>query len=98
MALYIREDYDYKSETLIFENTNDRIIYFNAFAKINSDLEPDNYLDDFSILLYFEDCPRLKIEEDIYFSEGVYYYIHAGYRYALSDELLDILRKNNIII
>ncbi|MBQ8203817.1 MAG: hypothetical protein IJZ75_06010 [Clostridia bacterium] len=98
MALYIREDYDYKSKTLVLENTTDQIVYSDAFIKMDSELEPVSWDEYFYISLYFEDCPRLKIKEDIYFTEGIYYYINNGQRYMLSDQLLDILRKNNIII
>ncbi len=98
MALFIREDYDYKSKNLILENTTDKIAYSDAFIETDSDLETDDYLENFTISLYFEDCPRLKIKEEIYSTDDIYYFIHSGQRYKLSDKLLKILRKNNIIL
>ena len=96
MALYIREDYDYESKTLVLENTTDQIVYSDAFIKMDSELELVSRRENFCISLYFEDCPRLKIKEDIFFADGRYYYINNGQRYMISDQLLDILRKNNI--
>ena len=98
MAVYIRRDFDYKSKTLVLEGTDEKIIYSDAFTETDEIVNGETIISFTNpVYLYFEDCPRLKIELSVEKDGEKYYYMYGGERQKLSDELVDILRRNNII-
>ena len=83
---------------MVLEGTDEKIIYSDAFTETDEIVNGETIISSTNpVYLYFEDCPRLKIELSVKKDGEKYYYMYGGERQKLSNELVDILRRNNII-
>ena len=97
---FLRDDYDYKSDTFRIQGTKEQFIFSNSFVDTDTDMDIDR-LDTIKIVLKSESHPQLKIYLDIYCEDDGWYACSEKQFekiiFALSDEFVNILYKNEII-
>ena len=73
--LYLREDYDYETDTFIIEGTDTRFVFSDMFSL--SDTFPyqstSHYTGERNIVLYSEQYPRLRMPLRLFRMNGVWY-------------------------
>ena len=93
--VYLREDYDFKSDIFVIAGTNSKIVFSDAITE-NAILEVfPNY--DVPITIYSEQCPRLRFDTDVFFYEGNWYVTNGVDAFAITDKFVDLLIQNDII-
>ena len=96
--LYLRNDYNYKTDTFIIEGSNEEFVFGNMLSLSKDFLYRtfNIYSNQTDITLHTKQCPRLKIQLRL-FSVDNTWYVGGGSDDALfevSNELLDLLNTN----
>ena len=99
IELYIREDYNYETDTFVVEGTDQSFVFSDMLTLVDDSksehLRP--YMissDSIAVTLYSECCPRLRIALELVYVDNEWF-AHVNrnpiYWFAVSDELLQML-------
>ena len=97
ISIYIKEDYDYLSQTYILDGTDISFILSDMISKADEELGPADSSSSSEISLYIADAPRLLISKKVYVTNDVYYFVVDGQDWILTEEFVSILRDNNLL-
>ena len=105
IELYIREDYNYETDTFVIEGTDQSFVFSDMLTLVDSAkrdyLRPHLVSPDFiSCTLYSESCSRLRIALELVCVDNEWFarvHHNAVYWFAVSDELLYELNIDTVI-
>ena len=97
--LYIRDDYDYKTDTFIIEGTDHSFVFSDMLTFLDGPRDDYFHLglgspNAIDVFLYSEFCPRLRIYLKLNYVNDMWIanvYGNGYYWFELSDELLQML-------
>ena len=100
LIVYLREDYDYRSDHFIIEGTDSSFLFSEAIAN-----QPSVQYDGFktypiktSVYIHSETYPKIRAHILVFLEDGKWYALFEGFdAYLLSDEFVDMLIENEII-
>jgi len=95
-SVYLREDYEYSTDTFVVEETCAEIIWKDIFSSEKNDVQFSNPI---AVTLYSKQYPRIKTSLVLSFVDEKWYirYSDSQEIWIPSDEFLKILSDNGII-
>ena len=98
MYVYVREDYDYETDTFVVEGTEVELPFSDLFGDERA--QPDSWESRnsyCSLVLTSNAHPRLRIGGDVYFLGDQWYMIVTNEAWVLSDEFAELLTDCGIL-
>jgi hypothetical protein len=94
--MYLRQDYEYFTDTFVIDGTNAEIVWQDIFCGEKNDVQFSNPI---SVTLYSKQYPRIKTSLVLSFVDEKWYirYSDSQEIWIPSDEFLKILSDNGII-
>ena len=94
--LYLRQDYEYFTDTFVVEGTDAEIVWQDIFCGKNNSLD---FFNQITVNLYSKQYPRIKTSLELAFVDEQWYvrYSNSQEIFIPSDEFLKILSDNGII-
>ena len=96
--LYLREDFDYRSELFVVDGTDAEIAFSEAFPSVSDEWAPGGRLSDTNLVMCSKTVPQLQVNLRLLLKDGVW--CGVGYNdriFTFSEELTAILVENEII-
>ena len=96
--LYLREDFDYRSELFVVDGTDAEIAFSEAFPSVSDEWAPGGRLSDANLVMCSKTVPQLRVNLRLLLKDGVW--CGVGYNdriFTFSEELTAILVENEII-
>ncbi len=97
-GLYIRSDYDLDNSIYSVDNVDIEINLTSAMTKSNIEVSAIDHESSVYLKMFLKDDPRIQIEiSGPYQYNDMWYFIHMGETWLISDEFVAILIDNNIV-
>ena len=93
--VYFRDDYDYKLDTFVIEETGSEIVWTNIFDSTSKDID---FTPQKNVSMYSKQCPRIRTSLELSLVNGQWFVRCSDYKeiWIPSDEFLKILSDNGI--
>ena len=97
-GLYVRSDYDFYNEVYAVENTDIEIALSAAMTKSNVAVSAINHEASLYLKMFLKDNSNVQIEMSGPYQYGEnWYFVHMGETWLISDELVTMLKANNML-
>lgn len=95
--VYIRNDYNFKKQTFIIDNTDIEFIFEKHLTKSEKNITPKDYISGINMFFTLKDIPRLNIHVSLYQEEGNWFFIKDGECWLLSNDLISMLKNSSLL-